>query len=80
MHNKLNVSFVGGFNNDEKETLRAALSAGITNFGQLGKFEFYAKLAQSFVLVGVGQPRISPSPWDALCQGVPVGLGRGASG
>lgn len=71
---ELNVSFAGGFVNDEKETLKAVLDAGIINYGPLNKVQFYTQLAESFVLVGVGQPRISPSPWDALCQGVPVSL------
>jgi hypothetical protein len=38
----------------------------------LNKTEFYTQLAMSSVLVGVGKPRISPSPWDALCMGVPA--------
>lgn len=58
---------------DDEFTRKSVEEYGITNFGQLGKMEFYEELGRSFVLVGVGRPRISPSPWDALCMGVPVG-------
>lgn len=59
-------------NNDDEELALKVKEAGIENFGRLSKIDFYQKLSQSFVFIGVGQPRISPSPWDALCMGVPV--------
>ncbi|KAF7343154.1 hypothetical protein MVEN_01746100 [Mycena venus] len=45
--------------------------SSITNVGFMPQTEFYAKLAQSRVLVGVGNPWLSPTPYDALCLGVP---------
>ncbi|KAL0952653.1 hypothetical protein HGRIS_006896 [Hohenbuehelia grisea] len=44
---------------------------GITNLGLLPKHEFYEKVGQSRVFIGVGSPQLSPSPYDALCMGVP---------
>ncbi|KAJ6615656.1 hypothetical protein B0H10DRAFT_2040487, partial [Mycena sp. CBHHK59/15] len=32
---------------------------------------FYNVLSHSLALVGIGNPRISPTPYDALCLGVP---------
>jgi hypothetical protein len=69
----LHISIVGGMADDDEFTRKSVEEYGIKNFGQLGKMEFYEELGRSFVLVGVGRPRISPSPWDALCMGVPVG-------
>jgi hypothetical protein len=65
--------------NDDGDTAAAVEAAGLKNLGQLGKIDFYKELARSFVLIGVGRPKISPSPWDALCMGVPVS-GLWASG
>ena len=60
--------------NDRPDTGALYEKYGLTNVGQLNKTEFYEQLASASVLVGVGKPRISPSPWDALCMGVPVSL------
>ncbi|WVQ75714.1 hypothetical protein IAR50_005344 [Cryptococcus sp. DSM 104548] len=68
---EFNISVVGGMRDDDKNTTRMVEESGIRNLGHLGVVQFYEALSQSFVLVGVGQPRISPSPWDALCMGVP---------
>ena len=57
---------------DDEVTTKALEGVGITNLGRLGKIEFYEELGRSFVFLGVGRPRISPSPWDALCMGLPV--------
>ncbi|ODN76400.1 hypothetical protein L198_08084 [Cryptococcus wingfieldii CBS 7118] len=71
LQEEFNISVVGGMR-DDNETMRGLVEeSGIRNLGELGVVEFYEQLAESFVLVGVGQPRISPSPWDALCMGVP---------
>jgi hypothetical protein len=72
LKSKMGIDIVVGMRNDN-DTIREELDrAGIPNHGRLPKLDFYRKLGQSFVLVGVGQPRISPSPWDGLCMGVPV--------
>jgi hypothetical protein len=67
------IQVVGGMRTVNAEAAKAVQAAGIKNVGLLSKIDFYKMLSSSFVLVGVGQPRISPSPWDALCMGVPVG-------
>lgn len=72
LRRSLGINIIGGMNNDN-ETIAAQFDrAGVTNYGRMDKMKFYEKLGQSFVLLGVGKPRISPSPWDALCMGVPV--------
>ncbi|WRT65680.1 uncharacterized protein IL334_002625 [Kwoniella shivajii] len=43
----------------------------MNNLGPLPQDEWYQTLASSKFLVGVGKPKISPSPYDALCFGVP---------
>ncbi|KAJ7772876.1 hypothetical protein DFH07DRAFT_991166 [Mycena maculata] len=35
------------------------------------KAAFMRRIAQSKVLIGIGNPVVSPTPWDALCLGVP---------
>ncbi|WVR03863.1 hypothetical protein IAU60_000861 [Kwoniella sp. DSM 27419] len=43
----------------------------IRNLGLLKQDEWYQTLAASKFLLGVGKPLLSPSPYDALCFGVP---------
>lgn len=47
------------------------LPKGITDLGHLNKIQFYHHLGRSRALVGIGLPFLSPSPYDALCMGVP---------
>ncbi|KAJ6529997.1 hypothetical protein DFH09DRAFT_1044959 [Mycena vulgaris] len=47
------------------------LPAKYTNHGRMPKDVFMGRLAQSRLLIGVGNPIVSPTPWDALCLGVP---------
>ncbi|KAJ6529992.1 hypothetical protein DFH09DRAFT_934378 [Mycena vulgaris] len=47
------------------------LPATYVNHGRSTKDVFMRRIAQSRVLVGVGRPILSPTPWDALCLGVP---------
>jgi len=44
---------------------------GVLNFGKLGPEEFEREVGRSRAMVGVGNPWWSPSPYHALCQGVP---------
>ncbi|CDZ96563.1 hypothetical protein [Phaffia rhodozyma] len=37
----------------------------------LPQTEFFSKVAHSKILIGIGNPPLSPSPYDALCLGVP---------
>ncbi|KAF8299961.1 hypothetical protein DL93DRAFT_579628 [Clavulina sp. PMI_390] len=43
----------------------------ITNVGPLDRPDFLRRVAESKVLLGVGRPAISPTPYQALCVGVP---------
>ena len=72
IQNRLDIKILGGMKVDRPLLGDLFVSHNLTNLGQLNKTEFYTQLAMSSVLVGVGKPRISPSPWDALCMGVPV--------
>nr|XP_019043734.1 hypothetical protein I302_08315 [Kwoniella bestiolae CBS 10118]OCF22664.1 hypothetical protein I302_08315 [Kwoniella bestiolae CBS 10118] len=65
------IRVIGGMTDDDEDTAKRVKEVGIVNLGKLPKLEFYGQLAKSFVFIGVGRPRISPSPWDALCMGVP---------
>lgn len=69
---RLKIKILGGIKEDRPLLADLFELHNLTNLGQLNKTEFYTQLAMSSVLVGVDQPRISPSPWDALCMGVPV--------
>lgn len=44
---------------------------GVTNIGRLPAAEWQETLARSKVLLGIGSPKLSPSPYEALCAGVP---------
>ncbi|KZT55605.1 glycosyltransferase family 18 protein [Calocera cornea HHB12733] len=63
------VQLVAGFGNDTDYPPPWTLP--VTNHGQMEKEQFYDRLSQSRALLGVGQPYLSPSPYDALCFGVP---------
>jgi hypothetical protein len=62
------VSFVAGATIDDP---KLALPGGITNLGLLPMETFFSEISRSRVLVGISQPFHSPSPYDALCFGVP---------
>lgn len=72
LQEEFGIQVVAGLRDDDPVTAKAVEDIGLKNLGKLGVIEFYAQLSKSFVLLGVGRPRISPSPWDALCMGVPV--------
>jgi hypothetical protein len=57
--------------NRDADTLLSVHSDTIHNLGKLPKDEFLDMVSKSSVFVGVGRPAISPSPFDALCVGVP---------
>ncbi|KAJ7181017.1 hypothetical protein C8R46DRAFT_1211303 [Mycena filopes] len=54
-----------------KEEGELQLPSEYVNHGRLEKGHFVQQLAQSRVLIGIGNPIVSPTPWDALCLGVP---------
>lgn len=72
LQDEFGIQVVAGLKDDDPVTAKAVEDIGLKNLGRLGVMEFYEQLSKSFVLLGVGRPRISPSPWDALCMGVPV--------
>ncbi|KAF9068154.1 hypothetical protein BDP27DRAFT_1530086 [Rhodocollybia butyracea] len=43
----------------------------IHDLGALNKEAFYEQLGKSRALIGIGRPVLSPSPYDAMCMGVP---------
>ena len=44
---------------------------GVINLRKLGPHEFSEAVAMSKAMIGVGNPWWSPSPYHALCMGVP---------
>ncbi|KAJ7576979.1 hypothetical protein C8J56DRAFT_376899 [Mycena floridula] len=63
------VSFVGGI--IENTEGKHVVPAGIASFGLMEQVKFYHELGNSRALLGIGNPALSPSPYDALCLGVP---------
>ncbi|KAF7360328.1 hypothetical protein MVEN_00762300 [Mycena venus] len=57
------IEFVSG--------VRGAATADFPLLGYMSPSDFYDELSRSLVLVGVGLPFASPTPYDALCFGVP---------
>ncbi|KAI0036919.1 hypothetical protein K488DRAFT_75693 [Vararia minispora EC-137] len=47
------------------------LPRGVERLQQLGPMEFAEELMKSKVLIGIGQPEHSPTPYVALCVGIP---------
>lgn len=64
LHADLNMDFVTGAGN-KGDILP---DKGITNLGRMPIQEFYSELGKSAVLLGIGQPYLSPTPYDALCR------------
>ncbi|KAJ7825071.1 hypothetical protein B0H13DRAFT_1658133 [Mycena leptocephala] len=62
----LGVDFVVGVQGAD-----STLPAGVTNLGGMDPARFYKAVAKSWVLMGIGAPSTSPTPYDALCLGVP---------
>ncbi|KAJ6485575.1 hypothetical protein C8R45DRAFT_997083 [Mycena sanguinolenta] len=70
--NEAGVSFVmSSRNSSETKLTPGDLSPSIENIGPVSQDEFYNVLSRSVALVGVGNPIISPTPYDALCLGIP---------
>jgi len=79
---ELGLSFVGAWQldqhyqgwNPEVDGFMADIEDrpnGVVNFGKLGPEEFQDAMKRSRAMIGVGMPWWSPSPYHALCQGVP---------
>lgn len=79
---ELDIRFVAGYNNspDFKPGGRPPPEGGwaeievpgkVDNLHQLSREQFLQEVGKSKLLLGVGLPKWSPSPYDALCLGVP---------
>ncbi|KAJ7437075.1 hypothetical protein B0H11DRAFT_2108369 [Mycena galericulata] len=66
--NSTGLSFLIGARENDSPLL---LAASIKNLGPLKQDDFYGVLSKSVVLIGMGDPVTSPTPYDALCLGVP---------
>jgi hypothetical protein len=68
--------FVGSFfdersEQEQKDQGAMPVPAGIRNMPHLNATQFDYELCQSRLLVGIGWPTASPSPYRALARGVP---------
>lgn len=63
------LAFVGHFDRAAAPDLQPP--SGIINLAEMPSFDRPGTIAQSRVLVGLGSPRMTPDPWEALCLGVP---------
>ncbi|KAJ8502525.1 hypothetical protein ONZ45_g11674 [Pleurotus djamor] len=63
------LTFIAGMRNSTDGSV--TIPEGWHNLGQLNKTQFFHQLERSRVLVGIGSPTLSPSPYDALCMGLP---------
>ncbi|KAE9392831.1 hypothetical protein BT96DRAFT_967329 [Gymnopus androsaceus JB14] len=63
------LSLVGGMLNDTE--YESSVPTPIVNLGLMQQEDFFRELGLSRVLIGIGLPALSPTPYDALCMGVP---------
>jgi len=68
--NATGLNYLFASSSDQGES-SLVLPSNHINLGQIGEAEFKEKLSKSRVLIGVGDPVLSPSPYDGLCMGVP---------
>ncbi|TFK41539.1 hypothetical protein BDQ12DRAFT_678154 [Crucibulum laeve] len=78
---ELEIQFIGGWGFDqkyhwdpEKDGLMADIedrAKGVINLGHMKQEDFFRQVSLSRVMVGMGWPLWSPSPFNSLCQGVP---------
>lgn len=78
---ELGIDFVGGWQIDqhyqwepEKQGTMIDIEDKknrVINKGRLNQTEFAHEIGSSKMLIGVGNPFWSPSPYNALCQGIP---------
>ncbi|KAJ7104894.1 hypothetical protein C8R44DRAFT_886918 [Mycena epipterygia] len=59
------------FSGIREDGLPTSFRDKIANVGPMGQEDFYARLANSVALVGIGSPGTFLTPYDALCLGVP---------
>lgn len=80
--NELGLDFVGGWQINQRyggwnPDVRGPMvdiedrQQRVINLGQLNQTDFMQQVGLSKVMIGVGGPWWSPSPYNSLCQGVP---------
>jgi len=62
---------LGAFNHSDTWQGTPELPSNHINFGKINQSMFLDKLSRTRVLIGLGNPATSPTPYDALCLGVP---------
>ncbi|KAF7981431.1 hypothetical protein HWV62_33429 [Athelia sp. TMB] len=67
---ELGIGFVAGANHRDGDS-GVELPQTIQNLGQMARIDFQHHIAFSKVLIGVGRPAVSVTPYEALCLGVP---------
>ncbi|KAG8996664.1 hypothetical protein FRB90_012660 [Tulasnella sp. 427] len=67
---ELNMTWVGSFKKDAKSGLSSP-PPGITQLEKMDRATFQHTIAESRVVLGIGRPVLSPTPYEALCLGVP---------
>ncbi|TXT10841.1 hypothetical protein VHUM_02346 [Vanrija humicola] len=79
-HNELSkefegFEFVGGWMDHRTDEQKAAnpIPKEVKNFGRLNSTEFDREYASSRMMLGVGSPPLSPSPYRAMSRAVPFG-------
>ncbi|KAG8998499.1 hypothetical protein FRB93_013731 [Tulasnella sp. JGI-2019a] len=66
-----NITFVGKMSHDAPGVIDAP-PPGITILDSItNRTTFQMAVANSQVVMGIGNPPLSPTPWEALCMGVP---------
>ena len=63
---ELQVDMVAAY--QAEKTNVYALPAEVETFGNLSPDDFAMELARSRLLIGLGDPKLSPSPYHGLCQ------------
>ncbi|KAJ7477175.1 hypothetical protein B0H11DRAFT_1864853 [Mycena galericulata] len=70
----IQVVLGAGLSEDDEKELESEFpdqNQHFVNHGRLQQALFMEKLAESKMVIGMGRPLISPTPWNALCLGVP---------
>jgi len=65
------ITFAMGSYESGHPEVKPELPSTKVNFGRLNQSSFMEHLSQTRVLVGMSNPVISPTPYDALCLGIP---------
>lgn len=67
---EIGMTWVGSFKLDAKPA-GALPPPGVVQLDKLDRPAFQRKLAESGLVLGIGRPALSPTPYEALCLGVP---------